>query len=62
MKGNRSKAEVRQETNRLIDETILANLRETAKLAARPLLSISDMALGALIVAAAFASVALLSP
>lgn len=62
MKGSRSKSEVRRETRRLIDETILANVRETAKLTARPLLGIPDMALGALMMAAAFAFVVLLSP
>lgn len=62
MKGNSRRSEVRQETKRLIEATILANVRETARLAARPLLSISEIALGALMVAAAFAFAALLSP
>jgi len=52
--------EVRHQIERLIDEAIQANVRETTRLASRTLVTVSDLLVMAAVFGVAFLSVALL--
>lgn len=54
------KREVRRQIEQLIDAAIQANVRETTRLSSRPLVTLSDLLLMAVIIFAAFLFVATL--